>query len=128
MTEQPWMMDDNDTRVRLALGPELAVVADLFPRVANAIYIQMTSTSQGGATRWDENEFRKQVLKELPTTCEEVVPFFVRTVWNRKWTPTTHDQHIQALAVQFVQIVTLAGGRVTPAELVAACARSFENV
>ncbi|MEY4065490.1 MAG: hypothetical protein RIR26_1698 [Pseudomonadota bacterium] len=120
-----WAEDDVHALARLALGSDSAVIADLFPRVVNAIYLQEVSNSQANSDQAWSVGYRQLVLKELPTTCEEVLPFFVRMVWNKSWTPATHPEQVRELASRFVQVVQLAGGSLTLEELMTACESAF---
>ncbi|NBO38801.1 hypothetical protein EBU99_09480 [bacterium] len=122
-----WTVEDIETNARTALGAELSVVAVLFPRVVNAIYSQMMNGDLLNSNQFSASEFRQVVLKELPTSCDEVLPFFVRTVWNKNWTPQTHELQIRELASQYVKVVELAGGSVSLSELMTACQSSFGN-
>jgi hypothetical protein len=72
--------------------------------------------------------FVQQVCAELPKSCAEVLPFFVRSVWNKKWAPETHQQAIKEHAAAFVRIVRLAGGELDEGELVRACADAYAHL
>jgi hypothetical protein len=120
-----WTQENIDEKSRAELGTELAVVADLFPRVVQAIYVQMHNGDLKQASVFTREEFKFRVLGELPTSCEEVLPFFVRAVWNRKWHPHTHENDIALLAESFARVVELAGGQVTQQELLEECKKSF---
>lgn len=120
-----WTLDNVEEQSRNSLGAELACVADLFPRVVNAIYVQMTNGDLQDAQVFTTQEFKRRVLAELPKNCEEVLPFFVRTAWNKRWHPSTHASDIQNLAAAYAEVVEKAGGHVTVQELITACEQSF---
>ena len=120
-----WTQENIEEKSRAELGADLTNVADLFPRVVSATYVQMTSGDLQVASSFTREEFRRRVLAELPTSCAEVLPFFVRTVWNRKWHPSTHGTEVTTLALAYVDVVTRAGGQLTAEELLKECAASF---
>ncbi|MEN9528811.1 MAG: hypothetical protein RI932_684 [Pseudomonadota bacterium] len=121
-----WTLENIEEKSRAELGAEFAVVADLFPRVVQAIYVQMHNGDLQQDTVFTAAEYKTRVLAELPTSCTEVLPFFVRMVWNRKWHPQTHTNEVRGLAQDFVRVVELAGGKTSTEELMSECLKSFE--
>lgn len=120
-----WTLENVEDNARTELGPDLAIVADLFPRAVNAIYIQMTSEEYKSQSNFNRDEYRRRVLSELPKNCEEVLPFFVRSVWNKRWDPVTHATEIEKLANDFAKVVGHAGGSVSVEELIEECKKSL---
>lgn len=120
-----WALENIEEQSRTALGVELSVVADLFPRVVQAIYVQMQNGDLKQASVFTTAEYKSRVLSELPKSSDEVLPFFVRTVWNRKWHPQTHVVEVEQLAQEFVRVVELAGGEISIQDLIEKCGQSF---
>jgi hypothetical protein len=125
--EFDWTHAGFEADARRELGAELAEIIDHFPRVVHALFAQMQNARDTGGT-FPRSEFVRQVLAELPKSCDEVLPFFARSIWNKKWTPTSHAREIEELAGAFVRIVRLAGGELSEAELLSACNGSFESL
>ncbi len=125
--EFDWTHSCFEADARRELGAERAEIIDHFPRVVHALYAQMQEEPSTDGS-FPTQEFIRQVLCELPKSCDEALPFFVRSVWNKKWTPKSHAREIEELAAAFVRIVRLAGGELTKAELLTACSGSFENL
>ncbi|MBM3383386.1 MAG: hypothetical protein FJY29_13265 [Betaproteobacteria bacterium] len=120
-----WTLENIEEKARAELGAELSVVADLFPRVVQAIYVQMHNGDLQQASMFTTTEYKSRVLAELPKSCAEVLPFFVRMVWNRKWHPQTHAHEVTQLAGTFAHVVELAGGKTSTQELMDECLKAF---
>ena len=125
--EFDWTQTGFEADARRELGNELSEIIEHFPRVVHALYAQMQDEKDAHG-KFPRDEFVRQVLAELPKSCDEVLPFFVRAVWNRRWAPTTHAKEIELLAASFARVVRLAGGEVTEKELTTACSGSFDNL
>lgn len=125
--EFDWTETEFEAQAERELGDELAEVIEHFPRVVHALYAQMQN-ERDAAGHFPRLEFVSRVLSELPKSCDEALPFFVRSVWNKKWTPSTHAREIDLLAASFVRVVKLAGGHVTKEQLLQACKDSFDNL
>lgn len=122
-----WTTDNIEEQARVALGSELALAAELFPRVVNATYVQMMNSADPKSNGFSDSEYRKSVCAQLPTTVEETAPFFVRQVWNRKWNFETSEANIRALASEYTKLMKSAGHQVSTEELVEACRSAFSG-
>ena len=80
--EFDWTHAGFEADARRELGAELAEIIDHFPRVVHALFAQMQNARDTGGT-FPRSEFVRQVLAELPKSCDEVLPFFVRSIWNK---------------------------------------------
>ncbi|MEY3901184.1 MAG: hypothetical protein RL189_490 [Pseudomonadota bacterium] len=123
-----WTSDNVEEYCRTLLGTELAPAADLFPRVVSATYIRMMNDDEGQNTAFDVEEFRAAVRRSLPASLPEVLPFFVRSVWNRKWNFANNAGDILSLAGEFVGLLNSnSGTSLSAQELVSECQSSFDH-
>jgi hypothetical protein len=122
-----WTNDDSEALAREELGPKLVAAADLFPRLVVATYVQMTSPKLPDGTVFNRDEYQKAIINNMPKNIEETLPFFVRTVWNRKFNFRTDTCEIEKLADEFSSLISECGGRVSTEELVDGCRASFDE-
>lgn len=123
-----WTSDNVEEHCRNLLGADLSPAVELFPRVVSATYIQMMNGEDGQNTAFDVEEYRAAVRRSLPSSLPEVLPFFVRSVWNRKWNFADNSGDIHALAEVFVGLLNSnSGTRLSAQELVSECQSSFDH-
>jgi hypothetical protein len=122
-----WTTENIEEQARAELGEELADAAELFPRVVFSTYVQLMNGSIGDAPVYSTAEFRRRVCQTLPSTLAEVLPFFVRNVWNRKWNLEVNESGILLLAEQYTRLLKKAGHSVSSEEIVKECKTSFSH-
>lgn len=122
-----WTTENIEGKARIALGAELNAAADLFPRVVVATYVQMSNEGGSQGAEINSQMFRQRVRDTLPSNVAEVLPFFVRAVWNQKWTFQHNRRDIEQLASRYVNLLAAAGKSISTKELIRACADSFSG-
>jgi hypothetical protein len=122
-----WTSENIEEQANAELGTDLADAAVLFPRVVYSTYVQLMNGNFEETPIYSTEEFRRRVCQSLPSSVPEVLPFFVRTVWNRKWTYESHQSDILNLANQYVRLLSNAGHSLSSDEIVRECRSAFSN-
>jgi hypothetical protein len=126
--ESQWTTENIEEQAIAALGEDLATAAILFPRVVFSVYVGLSNADGEDPVAFTPKEFRRQVCKSLPSTVAEVLPFFVRNVWNRKWTFESNGQEIRNLAEQYAYLLEKAGYKPPDVnEMMQECRSSFAH-
>lgn len=122
-----WTTENVEEKARAELGDELAAAAQLFPRVVYATYVQMMNGEGSESAPYTTSDYRKRICLNLPTSLPEVLPFFVRHVWNQKWTFEHNRDQILRLAWDYTELLAKAGTQIDASALADECKNSFSH-